>query len=164
MYTQVATSSSRALRRPCPRCPHRLSDLWTHVYVPESQPTETHDKTADSSSFSTPSSHGMADKEDLIDNTLPSYEAESTATHFQKNTSSQTLVGNVVVELQTKPGTKDKSTPNDPGRRYKATEEYDKVWAMSNIPGAPTPVNSPRIATSQAPIKNMEEVVEHLKI
>src|SRR5450756_1140295 len=42
MDTSPDTSAVEAKKpmRPCPRCPHRLSDLWTHETTPEpEQPT-----------------------------------------------------------------------------------------------------------------------------
>ncbi|KAH9211608.1 hypothetical protein DL95DRAFT_464698 [Leptodontidium sp. 2 PMI_412] len=157
--------------RPCPRCPHRLSDLWTHVYIAELEPSQAHERPSYTSNFIQPNCRkGKSGSGGVINNQLPSYEAESSLASIQTNRSTETLVADIPAELHDGNDPEDKPAPESPATGYETRitycshEEHDEVWAMSNIPGAPTPFNSPQIKASKVTTLNMEEVLDHLKI
>lgn len=165
MSLLINTSSSKTPRKPCTRCPHRLSHLWSHVNVPEApQPGIQDSTTESSSSINAVKLKTTVEKEDLIDNAIPSYGCESSSTHGETNTSSETLVGDTVPDVHVESKSEDESKPNASRKCDEATESYDKVCTMSKIRGAPTPFNSPTFGTSKTSETNMEDVINNLNI
>ncbi|KAK0102586.1 hypothetical protein ONS95_006197 [Cadophora gregata] len=166
-----STSSTEIVRRPCPRCPHRLSDFWTHVFVPKSHPADAHNKTEqNSNSLAIQSTKSAADDNYIVDNANPNYDNKPRATLLQADIPPQKRVGDTVARIHTKPVMKDKVSPsslergNQDEAKKNRDDGYEKAWAMSNITGAPTPHNSPRLQTIKASIENTDEDIDHFEI
>ncbi|KAG4419975.1 hypothetical protein IFR04_006915 [Cadophora malorum] len=128
------------------------------------QPGIQDSTTESSSSINAVKLKTTVEKEDLIDNAIPSYGCESSSTHGETNTSSETLVGDTVPDVHVESKSEDESKPNASRKCDEATESYDKVCTMSKIPGAPTPFNSPTFGTSKTSETNMEDVIDNLNI
>lgn len=141
------------------------------MYIAELEPSQAHERPSYTSNFiQTNCRKGKSGSGDVINNQLPSYEAESSLASIQTNRSTETLVADIPAELHDGNDPEDKPAPESPATGYETRitycshEEHDEVWAMSNIPGAPTPFNSPQIKASKVTTLNMEEVLDRLKI